>query len=507
VGRELVLNSLGLGGRDASTQSSVEQNLLTARADLQAAQQNLGPMHPEVQALVEKVRLTEQFLNTQQARVNQRVAELRNSQLGPWLTQMVQQKLNEARNKENILRIRFEEARDEAISLTGQMAQVELLEHDVKRLSDMNDVLLNQIASLDLKQNGQEVRVAVIEEPLMSKTQVSPKLTDTVLLTLLGGIVAALILVILLDALDDRFRSAEEMQGRLGLPLLTMVQRLVVPERTGLQALVAHAMPTSSASEGFRTLRTALTLTHPDARQIVVTSAEPGDGKTTILANLAICYAQADKRTLLIDADLRRPGLTSLLEMRGPRGLSEVLRSTNEIAQIAPMHIAPSGTRGLDILPSGPRPSDPAELLGSPRFSQLLAWAETLYDVILIDSPPTLATTDTAIIGRLVDGVLLVVQPEKNRRRLVTRVVERLGFLKIPILGLIVNHVEADEDRGYYGYRGYGYGYGYNYEYGHGDQAADENAAKGDCLHFTDAGPQNADDEETQTLIVPRRVA
>ena len=184
----------------------------------------------------------------------------------------------------------------------------------------------------------------------------------------------------LLDALDDRFRSVEEMQGRLGLPLLSMVHQLEPPESVGLQALVAHATPTSAASESFRTLRTALTLTHPDARQIVVTSAEPGDGKTTILANLAVCYAQASKRTLLIDADLRRPGLTGLMNMRGPQGLSEVLRSEGDIGQLAKLHIRRSGIEWLDVLPSGPRPTDPAELLGSPRFSQLLAWAETVYD-------------------------------------------------------------------------------------------------------------------------------
>jgi capsular exopolysaccharide synthesis family protein len=294
------------------------------------------------------------------------------------------------------------------------------------------------------------------------------------------------------------------MQGRLGLPVLTMIQRLQAPERVGLQAFVTHATPTAAASESFRTLRTALTLTHPDARQIVVTSAESGDGKTTTLANLAVCYAQAEKRTLLIDADLRRPGLTSLMEMRGPRGLSEILRSESPVEQMAPLRICPSGMKGLDILPSGPRPSDPAELLGCLRFSQLLAWAETCYDLILIDSPPALATTDTAIIGRLVDGVMLVVQPAKNRRRLVTRVVERLGFLKIPVLGLIVNQ----EYRNYYGYHDYGYGDGYGDDYEHEQQAAArENADKEGCLPFADGTKQGPGEEEVRALLVPRRVA
>jgi len=510
VGREMLLSCLGLSGRDANTQAGLEQSLIAARADLQTAQQNLGPQHPELIALAEKVRLTEQFLTSSQQRISQHVAQLRDSQLGPWLVQMVQQKLAESRKREEILKTRFEESRTEAINLNGQLAQIELLERDVKRLSDMNDVLLNQIASLDLRQNGQEVRVAVIEEPTVCTAPVSPRLSYVVLMTIVGGFGVALGLVTLLDAFDDRFRSVDEMQSRLGLPLLTMIQQLQAPESVGPQALVAHANPTSTASESFRTLRTALTLTHPDAHQIVVTSAEPGDGKTTTLANLAVCYAQAEKRTLLIDADLRRPGLTALMGMRGPRGLSEVLRSESDLAQVAPVHIQPSGINGLEILPSGPRPTDPAELLASPRFSQLLAWAETVYDLILIDSPPTLATTDTAIIGRLVDGVILVVQPVKNRRRLVTRVVERLGLMKIPLLGLVVNRTGSDADESYYGYHSYGYGceYGYGEEYGHDQETAPEDANQEECPTFTTEFGRDADDEEEPpALIVPRRVA
>ena len=128
-------------------------------------------------ALAEKVRLTEQYLASAQQRLNQRMAELGKSQLGPWLVQMVQQQLDESRREEQILTARFEEARTEAINLSGQLAQIEMLERDVKRLSDMNDVLKNQIASLNLKQNGQEVRVAVIEEPVISTKPVSPRLS------------------------------------------------------------------------------------------------------------------------------------------------------------------------------------------------------------------------------------------------------------------------------------------------------------------------------------------
>ena len=184
---------------------------------------------------------------------------------------------------------------------------------------------------------------------------------------------------------------------------------------------------------------------------------------------------------------------------------------------MASLHIQPSGAEGLDILPSGARPSDPAELLGSPRLSQLLAWAETVYDMILIDSPPTLVTTDTAIIGRLVDGIVLVVQPTKNRRRLVTRVVEQLELMKLPILGLIVNRADAVEDRGYYSYHHYGYGYGYENGYGYGNEEYDkdkqpsgtaEDKTGEECVPFADVtGQDRDDDEDSRDLLIPRRVA
>ncbi|MEN6459652.1 MAG: polysaccharide biosynthesis tyrosine autokinase [Thermoguttaceae bacterium] len=507
VGRDLLMSNLGLTGRDGLSQANIEQNLLADRAQLQTVQQNLGPNHPEVQALAQRVRLTEQYLATTQQRLDERLAALGKGELGPWLSRLVQQKLEQSRREEQTLSSRFEEARTEAINLSGQLAQIEMLERDVKRLSDMNDVLLNQIAAIDLKQNGQEVRVAVIEEPTISAKPVSPRLSVVVVLVVLGGLGTAIGLVTLLDVLDDRFRSIEELQGRLGLPLLSMIQQLTPPEKTGPRALITHAAPTSVASESFRTLRTALSLTHPDARQIVVTSAEPGDGKTTTLANLAVCYAQASKRTLLIDADMRRPGLTGLMNMRGPQGLSEILRSDGDIAGCVKAHVRRSGIDGLDIIPSGPRPTDPAELLASPRFSQLLAWAETAYDLILIDSPPTLATTDTAIIGRLVDGVILVVQPTKNRRRLVTRVVERLELMKIPPLGVVVNRTGAEGDEGYYGYHSYGYGYGYGDrdDYGH-DEAPRPVDDKKRATLSTGRKPDPDDDQEPP-LLIPRRAA
>ena len=505
AGKEFMLNSLGLSTQDMLTQSNLTQSMLEARAKLETMQQNLGPRHPDVIALSEKIRLTEEFLQFDQQRFSTQNNGRRQNQLGPWLLEMLQQKLDESRNKEEILKVRFEQTRVEAVNLSGQLAQVELLERDIKRLGDMNDVLLNQIASLDLKQNGQDVRVAVIEEPKVRSSPVSPRLAYVALFTLLSGFGVSLLLVTVFDAMDDRFRSMEELQNRLGVPVLTVIQRLKAAETSGLQSLAVYATPFGPRMRRFRTLRTALTLTHQDVHQILITSLESGDGKTVTLANLAVCYAQADKCTLLIDADLRRSGLTNLLNVTGTNGLSEILRQEGNLEQSAAEHIRTTGVKGLDILPAGPRPGNPAELLAGPRFSQLLSWAGSVYDMILIDTTPALLTADPAIISRVVDGVVMVVRPAKNHRRQVMRMVERYTMLKLPVLGLIVNAASSETDDGYYSYCDY-----YSESYGYYGDDSDENETSPEEIYtpMKRTTPPGADRErEFRPLSIPKRVA
>ena len=341
------------------------------------------------------------------------MAKLRESQLGPWLVQMVQQKLDEAQKKEQILKARFEETRTEAINLSGQLAQIELLERDVKRLSDMNDVLMNQIASLDLRQNGQDVRVAVIEEPTMTTSPAFPRLSYVVLFTLVGGFGAALALVTSLDALDDRFRSVDEMQSRLGLPLLAMIQQLEAPESAG-------EGPGDARHAHFRGERK---LPHVANRTDADASRRPADRRDQRRAGRRQDDHAGQPGGLLCPGrkanlvDRRRLAAARVDGLDEPAGAARPERGPS----FRRRHLAGGGracpslgrTRlGHSAFRSPAQ--DPAELLGGPRFSQLLAWAETVYDLILIDSPPTLATTDTAIIGRLVDGVIVVVQPART---------------------------------------------------------------------------------------------
>ncbi len=463
VGAELLRTRLGLNRNDASYQTNVQIELTRAQAELATMREDLGPAHPDVISKIGLIQMYQGSLADFKRELDNRLAELQDTELGPILLDIVQGELNEIWRLETSLQATYNRARAEAVQLNKRRGKLLMLKSEKDQLLTLNGELVNKIADVELKDDGQEIRTEVIQEPIEPGGPVSPRLRQVILMVLFGGLTVGMGLVYMMDILDDRFRSVEEMQTQLNTPILAMVQRLSKTGTVGPDALQVHADPNATECEAFRTLRTALALSEGQVRQIVISSSEPGDGKTTILANLAVSYAQSGKKTLLIDADLRRPGLTALMGMRGIEGLSSIIRGQDNVIQMAGAHIRPSGIEGLDVLASGPRPTNPAELLTNPRFAELLAGVEAVYDQILIDSPPALATSDTIVIGRLVDGVVMVVQPEKNRRRTVMRAVESFASLKIPLLGVVVNRVGSENDRGYYGY-GYSYAPGYGME-------------------------------------------
>lgn len=461
VGKQLLMNVLGIGPRHAEIRAGLEQKLLVDQAELSALQRHFGPNHPRVVEINSRIKLAVHFLSNHKGNLGRKLSELRDEKLGPMLKSMLQQRLDTAWRYENLVRASFEKAQVKASALSGNLARLEMLERDVKRLGDQSAALSNRIANIDVRQNYGDVRTRVVTEPVVSNVPVWPTLHVVGLLSLMTGLTVGFASVYVLDVLDDRFRSPEEMQLQLGMPVLAMVRRMENLAPCGLGSLQIHAAPDAIESEAFRTLRTALAFGDQEAARIVVSSAEPGDGKTTILANLGVAFANSGKKTLLIDADLRRPGLTRMFEMKGTIGLSNLLRSDQDLVEAAAANIQPSGIDGLDILPSGARPANPAEMITSARFSDLLGWAESAYDQILIDSPPTLATVEASVIGRLVDGAILVVQPEKNQRRMVIRAADGFATLGTKLLGVVINHVEPEKGLDYYGYGGYGYGYGY----------------------------------------------
>jgi len=462
VGRELLMQRLGISRADVLTVSRISQQLLEDRSRLQVELQQYGPAHRRVREVQERIAMAEQFLNQRGQAAQSRVRAIGNAELAPLLREVVGQCLQQAVTHENAIYESYQQEKAVAIGLDHTMAKLEMLQLDLDRLRGFYGVVEQRVKNIDLSQENGMLKTSVLDRPEVPTRPVWPRKTTVALIALALGLAVGLAIVYLQDLLDDHFRSPEELRLHLGLPVLAMVRRMPLGPEEGPEAIYAHSNPNAAEAEAFRTLRTALALAEGGAGRIVVSSSEPGDGKTTVVSNLAAAYAQSGKRTLLIDADLRRPGLTPLLGLKGERGLSTVLRDGRPVGASAEANVVHSLIGNLDVFPSGPRPGHPTELLAADRFAELLAWAEARYDQVVIDSPPALVS-DTAIIGRLVDGVLLTVMPEKNRRRVVIRAAESFSALGIHVLGIVVNCLAEEKAENYYGYS-YGYGYSYSYE-------------------------------------------
>ncbi|GAB4129315.1 MAG: hypothetical protein Kow0040_05160 [Thermogutta sp.] len=455
VGREMLLNSLGFNPQDATARAEAERRILEDQVALNALREHLGDNHPRVQQLLQRIAANQMYLQGFQQRLRDRLNTIEADELGPTLLALMRQRLAECVEKENSLAQQYEIARVEAGQLAGGLAQMEMLKNDIAGLRELYGGLVKRLTNIELTR---DLRASLITEPVENRTPVSPSLSRTVAMVMLLGLGLGLLIVYVLDVMDDHFRSVEEIQWQLKTPVLTVVREMAARSGSGAAAIEVAQDPTGAASESFRTLRTAIALHDERTERIIVTSAEPGDGKSTVAVNLAAAFAQSGKRTLLIDGDLRRPGLSTLLGLRGREGLSEVLRAESPAAESAPSRIRRDVIPGLDVLPCGARPVNPAELLASARMSELLTWTESTYDQVIIDTPPAPLASDTIILGRMADGALLVTQPLKNTRRTLFRVIEHLRILKVPLIGLAVNRLPGDEQARYAGYSGDYYG-------------------------------------------------
>lgn len=210
--------------------------------------------------------------------------------------------------------------------------------------------------------------------------------------------------------------------------------------------------PKSVISEQIRTLRTNILFTSADVKikKMLVTSSEQGEGKSTISVNLAASFAQAGYRTLLVDADLRKPTQHKIFEQINVKGLSNLIAGQVSLEETVRQNVLP----GLDLLTSGPVPPNPAELLGSLAMEDLLIKLSEMYDLVLLDTPPVLAVADSQILGNLVDGSLLVVNSRLTHRDKVIDAKNQLDKSSSKTLGIVLNDLDKKDDGDYYYYYG-----------------------------------------------------
>jgi capsular exopolysaccharide synthesis family protein len=206
--------------------------------------------------------------------------------------------------------------------------------------------------------------------------------------------------------------------------------------------LVCLHQPKSPVAELFRTLRTNIQFAgvNKEIQTLMVTSASLGEGKSTVIANLAVTTAQSGKRVLLIDADLRKPTQHHIFQLPNGSGLTHLLIKQAQVGQV----IHPIGDLWLDVIPSGPVPPNPADLLGSQRMKELLEQLRQEYDMILIDAPPVLAVTDPQLLAAFVDGVLLVIGAGKVKREDAKKAMTLLDYVEAKVIGSVFNYKKMD---------------------------------------------------------------
>ncbi|MGM0126310.1 hypothetical protein IGI37_003739 [Enterococcus sp. AZ194] len=209
--------------------------------------------------------------------------------------------------------------------------------------------------------------------------------------------------------------------------------------------LITLKDPFSPLTEQFRTIRTNLQYISEKTQTILITSAGPGEGKSTVSANLAVMFAKAGKKVLLVDADLRRPTVNRTFGSNNAKGLSTLLRTERSLSEVAQQ----TAVKHLSIVTSGPRPVNPSELLGSERMSQLIKEVEQHYDYILFDSPPVTAVTDAQVLAAKTDGVVLVVREGKSKKEALRQTKELLLMVSATILGVVYNEATHMVDSGY----------------------------------------------------------
>lgn len=454
-------------------QNVVVQNLLKRKSDLDEqyaeAVTQYGPNYPKVQRLA-----------AQQQEVNDDLAKARKT-----MVESVEEEYNTARSHVEILQGSLDKQKTEANDLAEKLVQYHILQHDAESYKQLYDGLQQKLKEATITAGLHSTNIRIVDPALAPAGPSRPQKARNILLAFLVGLVGGVGLAIFREYLDNTVKSPDDIEVLTGLPSLAVVPSLpglnghhnrlsrlggeATPEAAASASgprveLLAYIQPKSQISEAFRALRTSLLLSQADhpPQVVLVTSALPREGKTTAAVNLAVTLAQLGDRTLLMDSDLRKPGIRRALNLTGGRevGLSSYLAGVSTLDDVIVPHPAISN---LSALTTGPVPPSPADLLSSHRMREAISELRHRFKFIVIDSPPVMAATDAVILSALTDGVLLVVRSGETPKEAFTRTRDLLAAVKSRLLGVILNAVDSSAPDYYYSYRYYPYAYGYGY--------------------------------------------
>lgn len=470
ITKEAVYQLAQSGNYDAIAavrESAVIQDILKQQTTLSAqytdAVAQYGPKFPKVMRIQAQLKDLDQLIQREKLNIgNQVEADYRGS-----------------RQRELLLKEALDEQKAQVNQTAEKLVQYNILKREADTNKQLYDGMLQKLKEAGITAGLRSSNIRVVDPALIPGYPSRPNKTRNILLSVIVGLVGGIGLALLREYLDNTVKTPDDIETLARLPSLAVVPALgsssgkrrgrfskllktsVVTSKEGRAELISHNMPQSQMSEAFRALRTSLLLSQADhpPQVILMTSALPREGKTTAAVNLAVTLAQLGDKTLLVDADLRKPGINRALSLVDGKhaGLSSYLAGVSTLDLITVPHPAISN---LEAIPTGPIPPNPADLLSSRRLTELITELRGRYKFVVIDSPPIMAATDAVILSVLVDGVLMVVRSGETPKEAFIRTRDLLVGVKCHMLGVVLNAVDSSSPDYYYSYRYYPYSYG-----------------------------------------------
>ena len=480
--------------RDNPALQSLIQKRETASEEYNDALSQYGPNFPKVLRLQAQVKEMDQLIQ------KENVGTLNHIELD----------YREAVQREAMLVQALDKQKVEANTMAERMVEYNILKREAEASKTLYDSLMTKLKEVGISSALQSSNIRVVDPAMIPTYPSRPAKARNIALSFLVGLVGGIGLALMREYLDNTVKTPDDIETLARLPSLAVVPQFGGSNGNGTRKrllhgistnghdkrieLVAQHLPKSQMSEAFRALRTSLLLSQPGRppQVILVTSALPREGKTTAAANLAVTLAQLGDSTVLVDADLRKPGVGRLLNMTSGKyaGLSSYLAGVSSLDLVTVPH---PDIPNLAAIPTGPLPPNPADLLSSHKLAEAIAELRTKFKFVVIDSPPVMAATDAVIVSVQTDGVLLVVRSGETPKEAFTRTRDLLVSVKCHILGVVLNAVDSGAPDYYYSYRYYPYSYGY------GPQEALESAQEHDDLaeSVSESSPRHRDDDQS----------
>lgn len=362
------------------------------------------------------------------------------------------------------LRQMLYEVQTEAIKLNKLEIQFNKLKRDVETNKQLYDIVLERTKQADLSALLKANNIGIIDKALVPKGPIKPRKKIIFIVGLFIAFISSALLIFILEFFDTKIGDLEELENIIGRNVLGIFPKFTVPEEATIKELAFEDSHHSSAVEALRTIRTNIKLAHPDmeANSLLITSSASQEGKTTVSANIAVSFSMSGRSVLLIDTDMRKPRVHKLFGIENKTGISTYMIGDKNLDDVIISDIY----KGVDLLLCGPIPPNPAEMIESIKFRNMVEQLKEKYDLIIFDSPPIVAVSDSSILSTMVDGVILVVKIRQVSRDVLKRAIIQIKKSTGKIIGSVVNNVDLKTGSRYGQY----YYYYHNKYYGESEE-------------------------------------